>query len=403
MNSTSLPQEIFIDLVFYISQDNQEVFLHIPLSKITSITPKPHKYLRYLGWCIRGEIGTLRTAPDLNHGVDVFLEAEDMMYSRYYYVPEGGMGFRRSMVDIEVVRNSRNILKSSNGTNRSPSFRSSILQRDKCCVFGGFASNEGCHAMHIIPLKRGERWFRQIIDLRNAHTDPSTSSNPLTDINDIRNGLLVHSPIHAFFRSRNIGIIKTPNEFLDASDIHPSSNHPNLDTDSSHSPRSRYTLHWLTTPSPPTAAAYPNCRDATFPTSTLDPSTLPSDILLPYIYGASAVYKWGKNIDILTTQEKFPRPEQLSAKAFDRIRHRTERGSSSHPGPSERDDDSESESDSESSYVSDTNLNEADIAMAAVGLFWSRSSEVQAAYQEERDAERTKISDWLKDVPPSET
>ncbi|KZS88729.1 hypothetical protein SISNIDRAFT_530977 [Sistotremastrum niveocremeum HHB9708] len=400
MNS-SLPQEIFIDLVFYISQDNQEVFLHIPLSKIASITPKPHKYLRYLGWCIRGEIGTLRTAPGGHHGIEVSLEAEDMMYSRYYYVPEGGMGFRQSIVDIEVVRNSRHILKSSNGTNRSPSFRSSILQRDKCCVFGGFAANEGCHAMHIIPLKRGERWFRQIIELRSTRTDSSTSSQPLTDINDIRNGLLVHSPIHASFRSRNIGIIKTPNEILTTTDIH-SSKHPNPNTDSFNPPHSRCTLHWLGNPSPPTAAAYPNCRDATFSTSTLNPSSFPSDILLHYVYGASALYKWGKHMDILTTQERFPRPDQLPTKAFDRIRHRTESGLSSHPRISEGDDDSESEWDSESSYVSDPNLVEADIAMAAVGLFWSRLPQVQAAYQEERDSERLKISDWLKDVPHTE-
>ena len=84
------PQEGNTQLIVVKSlNDSPALYLEIPLNHLDSLSERPRKYLRYLGWCIMGVEGHVamdspRPANDI--GDEGLLEA-GAVYS--YRIPEG--------------------------------------------------------------------------------------------------------------------------------------------------------------------------------------------------------------------------------------------------------------------------------------------------------------------------
>jgi hypothetical protein len=103
---------------------------------------------------------------------------------------------------------------------------------------------------------------------------------------------------------------QTPNPILNLDDIPERHNRtgPDLDTSVTYPTAVRYTLQWLNTEDEALVSSNPNNSDAAFRQNIR--LNNPSDILLHYVYGATAVKCWGKGINVLQDREAIDRPHQ---------------------------------------------------------------------------------------------
>ncbi|KAF9519465.1 hypothetical protein BS47DRAFT_1358081 [Hydnum rufescens UP504] len=196
-------------------------YLEIPLTEIDALCLSPRKYLVFLAWCIL----------DLSHAVDPKV------------VKTGTTGLSQT-------------------TETRDAFRDELLGRDGQCVFTG----ADAVVMHIIPFKCGSEWFRRIVENR-AHDDENVEN--LTDINDIRNGMLALDLLRTWFDARGVAILKTPNRYLNRSDIPPRANRlcP-LPVGATYPLAEHYTIQWLGQPALATRLMLPNNSEAAFISGT---------------------------------------------------------------------------------------------------------------------------------------
>jgi hypothetical protein len=134
------PPSGFVHLVL-----KEPFYLEIPVRIVKEVSLKPLKYLRYIGWCVLGVLGSLvdesGNLVELNGGLtdgDVY----------HYNVPDEDI-FAYA-VDPEVIKQRSQVPSETTVTRED--FRGEVLQRDSCCVWTGVS---GGNAMHIIPHRRG--------------------------------------------------------------------------------------------------------------------------------------------------------------------------------------------------------------------------------------------------------
>jgi hypothetical protein len=82
----AIPSVGHVHLVLY---EPQNFYLEIPIAIIDTLCLKPRKYLRYLGWCVLGELGTLKDA-EMN---DVDLDGNLVDQAVYHYKLPQDQGF----------------------------------------------------------------------------------------------------------------------------------------------------------------------------------------------------------------------------------------------------------------------------------------------------------------------
>ncbi|KAF9508852.1 hypothetical protein BS47DRAFT_1365677 [Hydnum rufescens UP504] len=285
------------------------LYLEIPISQIRLLCLKPLKYLIFLGWCILGREGRLAPdRPDCTPLEDLSGELVDG--GLYYYIltpmseVEGDLDY---VVDLEVIKVESGT--PSETTTTREGFREKLLERGGFCVFTG-APESVCAGVHIIPYARGSEWFEAIVQSRPSYEE---SVDDLTDINDVRNGLLL-TQVHGLFDNRSLVILKTPNHCLDVGDVPPSPQRPDrLDPSLSYPRDDRYSLQWLDDPGSYLLQHYPNNYDAAFSRQSQQPK--PSALLLHYNYGAAALKQWGCRLDALKTHEHpaHPKAPELAA------------------------------------------------------------------------------------------
>jgi hypothetical protein len=167
------------------------------------------------------------------------------------------------------------------------------------------------------------QWFRLIVENRPSYNEEVTA---LRDINDIRNGVFVSIMLHHGIDAGHAAILKvchvcppacclsdpcvatnsqTPNHILKTKDIPPRHRRKNMREDVSYPTHRRYTLQWLDQDKPP-MHLIPNNIDAAFKKHTKKPK--PSDLLLHYNYGATAIRCWGLGTEVLQNRANPPRP-----------------------------------------------------------------------------------------------
>jgi len=212
----SQPPSGFVKLILVPGED--PFYLEIPIVIVEEVCLKPLKYLRYLGWCVLGVVGTLCN----EQGNEITLEALDGTLANqgvYRYEVEGQTteAILAHAIDLEVIKLQTHELSETTGTHED--FRRRLEERDFCCVWSGLDAP----GMHIIPHRRGDearphfscfdmrtkfstllQWLRLIVNNR-PHTDNLDS---LT-INDIRNGFLCTDSLrNPYFYPRHIVVLK---------------------------------------------------------------------------------------------------------------------------------------------------------------------------------------------------
>ncbi|KAF9512137.1 hypothetical protein BS47DRAFT_1345751 [Hydnum rufescens UP504] len=281
-------------------------YLEISIAHIHSLCLKPRKYLLFLGWCILGLEGELAAnGPDEPRLED--LDGQVVDAGLYYYISEQGIGaILDHAVDLEVIRARSGV--PSETTRTRESFRKKLLERDPFCAFTG-SRPEHSEGAHIVPYRRGSEWFQGIINNRPHYEE---SVGDLTDISDIRNGMLLYQPLHTSFYLRNVAILKTPNHCLGIGDVPPRADRPvKLPATLAYPEDERYSLQWLQDPDPVVFLVSPNNLDIAF--KKYDRKGRPSALLLHYNYGAAAVRQWGHGGELFAEHRNPARPKREAA------------------------------------------------------------------------------------------
>ncbi|KAJ8517598.1 hypothetical protein ONZ45_g5242 [Pleurotus djamor] len=181
------------------------VCLDIPLSVIEGLCRYPVKWLRYVGWAILFTDGfiTRQSDPDSARVADdEELSDTDVLF---YNAP----GLQTSCaVDISVGRQRGDSVQSLKM--RDPDFPLDVRTRDGACIFS--ADDTLTQASHLIPFARGSPWLNILAKERGFG---------VTDIDDVRNGILLLNAVHGFMERKCIAILHTPNHILDCADIPP--------------------------------------------------------------------------------------------------------------------------------------------------------------------------------------
>ncbi|KAJ6557111.1 hypothetical protein B0H10DRAFT_2121174 [Mycena sp. CBHHK59/15] len=286
-----------------LSHSTDDFYLKIPISVVQSNSVRPIKYLRFLGWCIMGILGTVKSD---RAGADLADNALLQSQAIYFYVYDASDddAALQYAVDLDIIKARSHISASdSSAWARDATFKDSLLQRDASCIF----TNKPpmiCQGTHIIPFHKGDEWFDLIVKNRPA-ADEDTST--LTTVDDLQNGMLLGVEAHIMAEARQVVVLKTPNLVLGVDDIPPRYNRA-LDDDIKYPEGQRYTLQWLRG-STKERAVVPNNSDATFRKYTR--ILKPSPMLLHYNYGAAAVKWWGHGANShlgILNRPTMPRP-----------------------------------------------------------------------------------------------
>jgi len=117
----------------------------------------------------------------------------------------------------------------------------------------------------------------------------------ITDINDVRNGILLRNDLHSAYADGDIAFLKTPNFALDCGDV------PRVETGDM--PSDRITLqHLVLSNSLSPVLGF----DAVMTGDNTKKSLPPPDVTLDYMYGAAAYKRWGAG-EIHETIEQYQR------------------------------------------------------------------------------------------------
>ncbi|KLO09939.1 hypothetical protein SCHPADRAFT_999898 [Schizopora paradoxa] len=266
-----------IKLHITIDGDTCPVF-EIPRVDFKNFTTFPLKWLRFLGFTIYGAEGHISLAVDGESENDsVGVDVVHLLSNTYYYVSQGAPPKLFDVIDAMYCHSSN----SSAPSLRATSFREKILQRDDRCIMTTQA--EGCHAYHIIPHSKGDDFIKM---LTTTYAASATDTEIVDDINDVRNGFLLHESIHPLLDHSDVAILKTPNFALQPNEVPGFSNQ-----------EERFTFQWFPERNRverPFNQQMQNMYnvDASFPSNTID-FEKPSVILLNVMYAASALQAWG--------------------------------------------------------------------------------------------------------------
>ncbi|KAK7007233.1 hypothetical protein R3P38DRAFT_3032125, partial [Favolaschia claudopus] len=139
-----------------------------------------------------------------------------------------------------------------------------------------------CTACHIIPHSKGDEYIK-LLSLYRGITPP------ITEIRDVRNGILLYAGFHIALGAGQIAFLLTgaKNPYLDVSDV------PGCqDSTAPH----RLILQHIETLGPPYDTIARNNTDARFASA----SNGPKPELLHFFYACAVIRRWG--LDVKATQ-----------------------------------------------------------------------------------------------------
>ncbi|KAJ7442599.1 hypothetical protein FB451DRAFT_1296971 [Mycena latifolia] len=321
---------------FIVLKNVQDIVLEIPNDVALRNTKKPMKYLRFLGSVIVGvqDGNVQRFDKEDGRWTDVSLESTEgyMPDAVYRFVVNhdlpAGQEILRVAVNPAIARNPRTATLTEL---RSASFRDELMARDRGCVFThagirvpGSEDDDSddedtiAHAAHIFPYTRAD-W----LDVLPTTRGELFSHEKITDINDVRNGILLQSDIHTAFSKGFLVILKTPNHVLTMDDVPEAADtwRPSAEDQEcwkiAYPAQVRYTLQLLTKGGFSHMHPLPN-TDAAFASETSH-MKLPSELMLHYMYAVSVVKRWGykESSELLTQGRVLPVPPRLPRTSHD--------------------------------------------------------------------------------------
>ncbi|KAH9959992.1 hypothetical protein BC827DRAFT_428419 [Russula dissimulans] len=267
------PQMDRIDIFLY-SNDVSTPFLSIPKGDLRLMSLKPHRWMTYVMIAICGAEGDLTERLE---GPPVELDTTfSNVLQRYYFVPRCPDDRSPAFVD-HMALNDR--VASTMNSPRSQLFRREVVLRDDACIVTR-KEHRHCDAAHIIPRSKGNNYIEEVVRSRR-HLYPR-SSIEITDIDDVRNGILLNASLHREFGCGDVVFLRTPNFRLRCEDIPQGTTvYPEFEY--------RFTMQHIV----PDLSIYPTPDvDARLDGSK---SNVPPAILLDFMYGAAACQRWKTN------------------------------------------------------------------------------------------------------------
>ncbi|PBL01017.1 hypothetical protein ARMGADRAFT_1160274 [Armillaria gallica] len=258
--------------LFIFSDRKDDEFLAIPVADIAHITKRLVKFLRFVGFCILGVDGSIMSEKG------AFVKDDEGITEGKYYFVASGQG--SSLVDPNVIGDYINsdTLYWTSDSHRD--FRDKVVARDRSGLVTNNVPN-GCGSSHIIPYAKGNAYISAISQARSHGNEPA-----ITDIHDVRNGLLLFLSVKELF-TKDLALIRTPNAVLNHDDLllRETSIIRNLNmhgiADENYV---SLVFTWLAEGSSPIL-----CNDDD---NTHRRSSLPADFLLEFAFGAMAVRLW---------------------------------------------------------------------------------------------------------------
>ncbi|KAI0266161.1 hypothetical protein BC834DRAFT_843212 [Gloeopeniophorella convolvens] len=312
----SMPDSGHVWLILHKSTSSSPGFyLDLEIDFVKTLCHKPIKYLKYLACCILG----LRGEVFLNDSEqEVGGEEELCARSLYFFRPDANDSdaLGPQAIGMDAIKEQSSVRGTPTSTQER--FKEELLERDVCCIFTG-ARASGVEGAHIIPFIKQDEWIQMIIQSRTPDPlHPRDNVQDLTSINDVRNGISVNATIHKLLGIREYAVLATPNYYLETGDVPSNINTEPLHSEIAYPDGQRYTLQSLV----PVDAfehaggAVPGA-DAAFRKRNTD--NLPSKLLLAYVYGATAVVRWGHNWEeVLSGDARRPfRPPTPQVPAMD--------------------------------------------------------------------------------------
>ncbi|KAI9457852.1 hypothetical protein HD554DRAFT_2197886 [Boletus coccyginus] len=247
-------------------------------------SPSPLKWLRFLGFVIYGRQGYISVStngPELDY-------TENIEARSYHFISDGN---EPRFIDVDAMGNKTQSTSASEPSTRKRSFRQVLISRDGTCAMTGVDASfcEGCH---LIPRSKGDsvpncdpsiRYMSNLFDHRGEMYGPV---DPLDDIDDPRNGILLFTAFHGTLGAGYIAFLKTPNFALTVDDIpcHQSSN--------AGSPN-RLTLQHIQPSQSVIAVLGQLCPHNTDARQPQDISQWPPAIIVDLAYAVAALQAWG--------------------------------------------------------------------------------------------------------------
>ncbi|KAF8347149.1 hypothetical protein F5887DRAFT_1131423 [Amanita rubescens] len=371
----------------YLPTDRGQVLaLSIPFSDIERLSVRPVKWLRFVTFAICGVRGHLSESA-MPNGTPVDYESIsfDNIAEAYYYIPEGDY----HLIDHKTM-NDR--ITSSEQTPRSSRFRSDVMARDgPVCVFTGSLADD-CDAAHLLPKIKGDEYIEAVLQDRLNSYDATLEPRNL-GINSVENGMLLSKNLHSSFAHGRRAFLKTPNFALDPADI------PRVEADPM--PSSRITLHNL---APDTSRLpIPQYDALIIGTGT----SLPSTVILDYMYGVAAYRCWGSGQDIEEVMEQRFAEHYKSIPIPPAPPYSSDSDSfSEHDHPN--DGNRRPRGRNHSAKMSDEMLRAMDKVLALSMLVKGTTPELMAAERQRREeaeelrakeASRVKVQQWMQSSP----
>ncbi|KAF8431058.1 hypothetical protein L210DRAFT_3508028 [Boletus edulis BED1] len=280
--------------------------LAIPLEDIQRFSLRPLKWLRFVAFAVLGAKGDLFDAFGAGRNIVNYDTVSVTDADGYYFFPDGNSSCLQPSFTDKVHSNRTLPSRRSQGladkitastvstisTSRHHDFRHDVAKRDnKRCVIKGTTGKE-CHAAHIIPHSKGNRYIRLVIsDRRSLYEDQQVDLLSDLNINSPENGMFLSTELHSRFGRGASAFLKTPNFALKPEDI------PWVEPGKI--PASRTTIQHFESWDP--EDQYPVLQGNVRVDWTVVGA--PLSILLDYTYGVAVIQRWA-TADILNLLEK---------------------------------------------------------------------------------------------------
>ncbi|KAF9493670.1 hypothetical protein BDN71DRAFT_1066030 [Pleurotus eryngii] len=163
---------------------------------------EPRKWLRFVAYVACNVEGELFKLDAVQGKVECHMDDSVMGGDSYIFVPDGDIEF----IDPET----RNHAIHSNASSVRTASREQIVEYYRGCPFSQLFPGL-CNVCHLVPHSKGAQYLETI--LRGAGHQP-------IDIDDPGNLILVNLFYHRTFDQYALGFLKTPNKYLDTTDIH---------------------------------------------------------------------------------------------------------------------------------------------------------------------------------------
>ncbi|KAF8336220.1 hypothetical protein F5887DRAFT_1247630 [Amanita rubescens] len=359
--------------------------LSIPFNDIERLSVRPVKWLRFVTFAICGVRGHLsESAMPNGTPVDYDSISLDNIAEAYHYIPEGkylsliaNILVYAPIGDYHLIdhKTLNDRITASEQTTRSSRFRRNVMARDgPVCVFTGSHADD-CDGAHLLAKSKGDEYIAVILQDRLNSYDSSLEPKNL-GINSVENGMFL-----------------TPNFALDPADI------PRVEAGPM--PSSRITLHNL---APDTSLDPILQRDARI---TGTGTSLPSTVILDYMYGVAAYRRWGSGQDIEEVMEQRFAEHYKSIPIPPASPYSSDSDSFSEPDD-HNDGNRRPRGRNHSTKMSDGMLRAMDKVLALSMLLKGTTPELMAAERQRREeaeelfakeASRVKVQQWMQSSP----